>query len=106
MNRKTFRLILLSLLLLPGFHPGSSQAQTAVSTAMTKAVSTPLINTSLARDEEEYYGILPLTRKPKATWGAVILMGLAWGGFLTFFTYKFLKTKPRSPEAVNQDEPK
>lgn len=102
MRGKLFWSILV-LSLIPAGLPSPARAQTALSAAALKPTPTSVINTPLARDEEEYYQGLVSDRHP-VVWGAVILMGLAWGGFLVFFSYKFLKTKPRPPEAVEKDD--
>ena len=68
--------------------------------------ATPFIHVPLAQAEEDYYQNSKLTNHQPLPLAALILMGLAWGGFSLFLFVKIVRSKPRSSDSkgVSSDE--
>jgi hypothetical protein len=88
------------------FH-ASLFAQAQPSSAPPAALSaTPFVHVPLAQAEEDYYKNSKSANHQPVPLAALILMGLAWGGFSLFLFAKIIRSKPRlsNSKGVSREE--
>ncbi len=100
---KSRKLILGFLVLFLALHASLSAQAPPSSVPSNKlcvsASPTSLVHVPLAQAEEDYYQNSKLTNHQPLPLAALILMGMAWGGFSLFLFVKIVRSKPRSSDS-------